>query len=118
MRVRVEIRADSLEKISRDLSNNFEARSSFSEEKHIRCKRLPQPSRSALPAGEALAFVFEFGGAVSAGIIANWLYSKLRGSGAIVVIGDEEIRIENAEKLREIIILTATYAQSSDDRKP
>ena len=118
MRVRIELRADNLKTISRDLSSDFEARSSFSEQKHIRCKRLPQPIRSAVPAWEAVAFVFEFGGADSAGIIANWLYSKLRGSGATAVIGDEEIGIENTEKLRETIVLMATRAQSSDDRKP
>ena len=113
MKVRIEIRVDDPKTILPVLKSDIEEGAYFSTDSGISGKAVPQPSRRAFPASEVLVLIFEFAGAVSAGIIANWLYDRLRDKGATIIVGNKEVRIEKAEKLKEVII-EATIESDSE----
>lgn len=105
MKVQIGIPPKSLDRtnssITEDIAENY---SSLFTDSNISCTKVPQAVRHMFPGPEMVSLLFEFGSAASAGIIANWLYEKFKGQGTTIVIGKKEVRIENAEKLREIII--------------
>jgi hypothetical protein len=103
--IRIDIRVPDAKAIYLTLKADVENGAYFERETGISGRALPFPVRDALPAGpEVFSFVLEFSTAVAASWIANWLYDRLGGKGATVVIGKKEIRIENAEKLKETVI--------------
>jgi hypothetical protein len=104
MKVRIEIQVEDSKTVLPLLKSDVEEGVYFKSETGISGKAVPQPSRHAFPGSEVIVFVFEFAAAVSAGLIANWLYDRLRNKGATVIVGRKEIRIENAEKLKDVII--------------
>lgn len=98
-----------------NLSNDITSQSYFPKDSDITGVIAPQPARRAFPGSESIVILLEFAGSISAGLIANWLYDRLKGKGATIYIGRNEVKIENAEKLKELIIETTT---EENDKKP
>ena len=104
MKVRIEVRVDDSKAIIPILKSDVEDGGYFKYEDGLSVKSVPQATRHAFPGFDVIVFIFEFTAAVSASLIANWLYERLRNKGATIIIGSKEVRIENAEKLKDVII--------------
>ena len=59
--------------------------------------------RKALGAPETLTLVVSFGSGVAAGLVADWLYEKLRGRATSLRIDRVEIQIEAGE-IRRLLV--------------
>jgi hypothetical protein len=58
--------------------------------------------RKAFGLPETLELVLTFGSGVAGGVVANWLYGKLKGRNATLRIEEREVEIEEGE-IRRVI---------------
>jgi len=114
MKLRIGVKVDDPKAVFPVLKSDIEGGSYFNSENGISGAVAPQPSHHAFPGPDVIVLVFEFAMAISTGLIANWLYEKLRNKEAIIVLGKKEIRIENAEKLKEAIDAIVEEAAKRD----
>jgi hypothetical protein len=102
--IKIDVTVDDPKVIYPTLKADVENGTYFKPETGISGRVFPLAVRHAFPGAEVITFVLEFATEVSAGLIAHWLYDRLGNKGATIVIGKEEIRIENAEKLKDTIV--------------
>jgi hypothetical protein len=62
----------------------------------------PGPMRKAYGLPQILRYVLEYGSGVSAGILASYLYEKLKGRATVLRVDRQEIQIEQGEITRII----------------
>jgi hypothetical protein len=109
--VRIEIGADDVQELRKSLTLGLDANGRLPGQAGISCTVVPQPARHAFPAKEVLVLVVEFATAVSAQLIANWLYDRLRGRHVNLIVGEKKADVDNRERLGAII---GEQAQNED----
>jgi hypothetical protein len=107
MKVRIEVQVSDSRDILEVLNADVKDETYFPKDSHISVNVIPSSSRKAFPSAETMVFIFDFITGVSAGLIANWLYDRLRDKATTVIIGKHKVRIESASELTEIIIKSA-----------
>ena len=114
MAVRIVILADTAESPDQYLGCEIDKNGmiQFAENSGISLEVAPRPSRHAFPGHEAIVLIANLATSVAAQVLGGWLYDKLKGRSAKVIVGNQEVSPDKA-RLTDAIETAAGETRSN-----